>query len=110
MHTLEVPIEQVRAIGGGGKSSVWCQIHADVLNRTIRQVEDPLHANVRGAAYLASVALGYLTFAGIPESARIQCVYTPKTEHRKLYDELFREFLNIYRKNRSIHRRLNRQR
>jgi len=104
------PFPSLNMIGGGALSAVWCQIHADVLNRTIRQVEDPLHANVRGAAYLASVALGHLTFDGIPESARVQCVYTPRTEHRKLYDELFREFLNIYRKNRSIHRRLNRPR
>ena len=31
---------------------------ADVLNRTIRQVKDPIQANVRGAALLASAGLG----------------------------------------------------
>jgi len=31
-------------------SDLWCQIHADVLNRPIRQVEHPIRANARGAA------------------------------------------------------------
>lgn len=103
------PFPSLNMIGGGAHSAVWCQIHADVLNRTIRQMEDPLHANVRGAAYLASIALGHLTFDRIPEHARFQRAYTPRPEYRTLYDERFKEFLHIYRKNRSIHRRLNRR-
>ena len=39
-------------------SDVWCQIFADVLDRPIDQVADPLSANVRGAAFVAAVGLG----------------------------------------------------
>ncbi len=34
-------------VGGGAQSDIWCQIHADVLNRTVRQMMDPIYANVR---------------------------------------------------------------
>ncbi len=64
--------------------------------------------NVRGAAFLASVALGYLTFHDVPGHVEIANVYHPDPQNRKIYDELFREFLNIYRSNRKIYERLNR--
>ena len=35
-------LDPINMIGGGANSNVWCQIYADVLNRTIRQVENPI--------------------------------------------------------------------
>jgi len=99
--------DSIRMIGGGAQSDLWCQIHADVLGRTIRQVKDPVQANARGAAFLASVALGHLTFADIPSRVRIAKTYEPNPAHRRIYDELFREFVNIYRQNKGIFARLN---
>src|SRR5262249_46857093 len=52
--------DAITMIGGGAKSDLWCQIVADVLDRTIKQVEDPVLANARGAALLAGLALGDL--------------------------------------------------
>jgi xylulokinase len=95
-------------IGGGANSSVWCQIHADVLNRTIRQVKDPIQANIRGAAFLAAVALGYLGYDDISERVQIAQTFTPNPDHRKIYDELFAEYLNVYKHNKKIFARLNR--
>jgi xylulokinase len=46
-------LEPVRLLGGGAQSDLWAQIYADVLNRRIERVEDPLVAQVRGAALLA---------------------------------------------------------
>ena len=43
-------MDALNIIGGGANSSLWCQIFADVLDRDIRQVKDPIHANSRGAA------------------------------------------------------------
>ncbi|MDP2859989.1 MAG: FGGY-family carbohydrate kinase [Bacillota bacterium] len=97
----------INFIGGGAKSSLWCQIQADVLNRTIRQVKDPSLANVRGAAFLALVALGYITFDDIPERVEITKTYEPDPDNRKIYDELFAEFLNIYKNNKRAYARLN---
>ena len=101
-------LDPINMIGGGANSDVWCQIHADVLDRTIRQVKDPIKANIRGAAFLASVALGYLAFNDIPGRIQIANTYKPNPANRKIYDELFREFLNIYKSNKRIYERLNR--
>ncbi|MEK7324142.1 MAG: FGGY-family carbohydrate kinase, partial [Chloroflexota bacterium] len=100
--------ESLNMIGGGAKSNVWCRIHADILDRTIRQVKDPLQANTRGAALVASVALGYATFDDIAAGVEIANTYHPNPANRKIYDELFKEFLNIYQSNKRIYARLNR--
>ncbi len=99
--------EAINAIGGGGKADVWCQIHADVLDRPIRQVKNPIQANLRGAAFLAAAALGYMTFDDVPNRVQITKTYQPNPNNRKIYDELFKEFVNIYKSNRNIFARLN---
>ena len=101
-------VESIHMVGGGAKSNIWCQIQADVLDRPIRQVKDPIEVNVRGAALLASAALGHLRYDEIGTRVPITKTYMPNPEHRKIYDELFKEFLAIYESNRKIHARLNR--
>ncbi|MBW1709795.1 MAG: FGGY-family carbohydrate kinase [Deltaproteobacteria bacterium] len=100
-------MDPINMIGGGANSDVWCQIHADVLDRTIKQVEDPIQANARGAAFIALVGLGYINFDDIPKYIKIKQVYKPNPGNREVYDKLFKEFLNIYKKNSGIYRRLN---
>jgi len=100
-------LDGINFIGGGAKSSLWCQIHADVLDRTIRQVEEPGLANARGAAFAGSAALGYITFDDIPERVKITRTYDPNPDNRKIYDELFGEFVNIYKNNKGTYARLN---
>ncbi len=104
---IKRPMEKINLIGGGARSELWCQIMADVLGREIRQVKDPVQANARGAAFLASVALGYHTFHELSDVIQIEKTYTPEPGNRKIYDELFREYLNLYRANRKIYARLN---
>jgi len=101
------PMNPLHIVGGGAASDLWCQIHADVLNRTIRQVKDPIQTNVRGAAFLSALALGHIQYTDIPGLVEIDNVYEPDPDHRKLYDDLFREFLNIYKQNKAIYKRLN---
>ncbi|MCE5210950.1 MAG: FGGY-family carbohydrate kinase [Deltaproteobacteria bacterium] len=100
-------LDPLNIIGGGGKSNLWCQIFADVLNRTIRQVRDPMQANGRGAAFIASVALGFTSFDEIPNLIQYTNIFQPNPNNRKIYDELYREFINIYRQNKAIYHRLN---
>ncbi len=55
MDGLALPIDQVRAIGGGGKSALWCQIQADVFTKEVVNLaveEGPAF----GAALLAIAA------------------------------------------------------
>ena len=100
-------LDPLNIIGGGGKSNLWCQIFADVLNRTIRQVQDPMQANGRGAAFIASVGLGYISFDEIPNLIKYTNTFHPNPDNRKIYEDLFREFVNIYGQNKAMYRRLN---
>ena len=101
-------VDAINMVGGGAKSNIWCQIHADILDRPIRQVKDPIEVNVRGAALLASAALGYLRYDEIGSHVPVANTYTPNPDHRKIYDELFDEFTAIYENNRKTYARLNR--
>ena len=101
-------LDPINMIGGGALADVWCQIHADVLNRTIRQVKDPIRASLRGAALLASAALGHISFDEISERVEIAKTFRHNPEHRRVYEAMFKEFLNIYRNNRQMYARLNR--
>jgi xylulokinase len=54
---MGVPTDEIRMAGGGARSDLWCQIHADVLGRdvlTLSAAEGPAY----GAALLAGVGLG----------------------------------------------------
>ncbi len=96
------------ALGGGARSDTWCQILADVLDRPMRQVKDPVTANARGAAFIGAQALGHLKFDEVPDLVPIAKTFTPDPKNRKLYDELFAQFLEVYASTSKVCARLNR--
>ncbi len=100
-------IPELNMIGGGAQSDIWCQIMADVLDRKIKQVVDPIQANARGAAYIASIGLGYLKWNEIQTCCEISKEFVPNSENRKIYDKLFSEFKIIYKRMNKSYRRLN---
>ncbi len=100
-------LDPVRMIGGGALSGLWCRIHADVWNRKILQMDDPISANVRGAGLLGFAALGRLDFSDIAKLVPVAQVHEPGVEYRDLYDERYDIFKKIYFKNKRLFRRLN---
>ncbi|MFX0069854.1 MAG: FGGY-family carbohydrate kinase [Candidatus Hermodarchaeota archaeon] len=100
-------IPELNIIGGGGSSNVWCQIFADILNRRIKQVKDPIQANARGATYIAAAGLGYIEWDHIGKHIEIANTFKPNPENRKIYDKLFKEYLNIYKLMKKPYKRLN---
>jgi xylulokinase len=101
------PFAGLNFIGGGAQSDLWCQIHADVLDREIRQVDHPIRANARGAALLASLALGHCTVADLSKKVKITRTFTPQPANRDTYDALYGTFTTIYRRNKAMYRKLN---
>jgi xylulokinase len=101
-------LEPIRFVGGGARSDVWCQIFADVLDRTIEQVADPVHASARGAAMLAAVALGDLNFFAMPSRIKVARSYRPNGKNCELYAQLLAEFVGFYKRDRKAHARMNR--
>jgi xylulokinase len=100
-------LEAVTMIGGGASSDLWCQIHADVLGRPVRQVQAPVLAGARGAALQAAMALGDVTVEEIPGLVPIARTFKPNPSYRRRYDDLFRAFVDIHRNNRRLFARLN---
>jgi xylulokinase len=100
-------LDPLRVIGGGATSDLWCRIHADVLDRTIEQVEAPQAANVRGAGFLGLVGLGRASFTDLARSVRVETVHRPDPDAVATYKPLAREFKALYRRTKSIHSRLN---
>jgi len=89
-----VEVTQLRSLGGGSLSPLWCQIKADVLGRQVVTMENNQDAACLGAAILAGYGAG--AWESIPETAlkfsKIAKVYEPNPAHRKVYDQLLRKY------------------
>ena len=100
--------DAIRFVGGGATSPLWCQIMADVLDRRILQMAEPTLANLRGAAFCATVALGDASWDDIASRVQVQQTFEPDARNRALYDRLFAAFTDIYKRNRTLYAGLNR--
>ncbi len=100
-------LDPIRLVGGGGKSDLWCQIFADVLQRDVQRVVDPMQANARGAAFLAARGLGWLRFEDIPGLVPIDKTFHPNPALRGLYDNHFQALVKHYRPSSRLARLLN---
>jgi xylulokinase len=101
------PFPSLAFVGGGANSDLWSQMHADATGRAIRQIEDPVLANVRGAGLLTLLALGYLAIDDIPGTVTVKATYEPDPAAAGTYAALLKEFVNLYEKTKAIHKRLN---
>ena len=97
----------LRLVGGGACSDVWCQIYADVLGVEVRQVEDPLQANARGAGLLAAIGQGRVGWADVPALARVRRTFAPNPAHRAVYEDRYAAFAELHRRLAPLYRRLN---
>lgn len=86
-----------RVMGGGSRSSLWCQIMADVLNRPV-EIAREAEATCLGAGMLAAAGAGL--FDGVEEAAREMSdggrTYQPDKIRSEKYDRLFEIYREIY--------------
>ncbi len=101
-------LDPITVVGGGAQSGLWCQIHADVLGRTMRRAADPILVNLRGAGLLALAALGHMRFGDIPALVPIADTYEPDPSNKRTYDAAYSTFRRIHRSNRRLYARINR--
>ncbi len=104
-HSLEVVrglvgdlSEPIRVVGGGGRSSLWLQIRADVLNWPVLAVEVP-EAVALGSALLAGVGVGVFrdVTTATASVARETRQYLPDPVRAATYDHLYRDaYLHLY--------------
>jgi xylulokinase len=101
-------LDPIRLIGGGAQADLWCQIVADVLDRRIERVAEPLHANLRGAAIFAGLARGEVQPAEVRSLVPVDTTFFPDPAKRAVYDRLFAEFPKLYKAQKGMFARLNR--
>jgi xylulokinase len=100
-------LDPLRIFGGGAIPDIWCQIHADVMDRTIERVADPVHANLRGAALFAALGLGAITREQVRQFVPVDRAFEPDPASREAYDRLYAEFPGLYKAQRKMFARLN---
>jgi len=97
MREQEIDVAQVRATGGGAKSSFWRQMQADIYQTevvTVNSGEGPAF----GAALMAGVGAGlYSSLEEICDELIVPVEKTePDTQNAKQYDEYYQIFKNLY--------------
>ena len=97
LRELGIPVEQIRASGGGSRSPFWRQIQADIYGKelvTLRTSE----GSALGAALLAGV--GGKIYSSVEESAQeaiqVQESMAPKPENVATYDRYYQVYRNLY--------------
>ena len=96
-ETMKVPVQQVRASGGGGRSALWRQIQADIFGSEICTVAADEGAAF-GAALMAAVGTG--GFPTIEEacqqSIRLTNFTQPISGNVKRYQEYYEIYRSLY--------------
>jgi xylulokinase len=107
MRGLGVPVEDVRATGGGARSDLWRQLQADIYGTPIRRTvadEGPAY----GAALLTGMASG--TYADVDEAVSVvklrEEITEPDTDRAKIYEEHYEVYRSLYPATRSAMSRL----
>jgi xylulokinase len=98
---------RITAVGGGAQSNVWCQVIADVTGCVIRQPGAPIQANALGAAFIAGVGIGALSFDDLPHIRHEHRTYEPQPRHRALYEDRFATFKDLQKRLAPVYRKLN---
>ena len=108
MEKLYWNVEEVRMVGGGANSDIWCQIMADVTNKNILRIADPQLAGAKGVALLAAMTMKFVpSFHDIKKYIKVDRTFSPNPQNRHLYDTLFKEFKAVYRQNKKWYARMN---
>ncbi len=94
---LGVPVQVVRASGGGAKSQFWRQMQADMYQAnvvTINASEGPAF----GVAILAAVGTGL--YKSVPEACqamiKVETSIKPNSKNARKYAEYYPEFGRLY--------------
>jgi FGGY-family pentulose kinase len=96
-HGLKV--ERIFLGGGGAKSPLWLQIHADILKKPVHLARET-EVCALGSAMAAAVASG--AYRDFDEAARamvaIEKCVEPDPANAGVYDELFGRYVELYRR------------
>lgn len=102
-HNLELAessgavVNELRATGGSALSEVWTQIKADITQKRM-VVPDIINATTFGAAILAGVGVGCLSYERVTGLIREKRTHNPNSCSN--YNELYKLYRELYKNNR----------
>lgn len=99
--------DHFRFIGGGAMSDTWSQVFADVMGVPIMQIDDPRNATVRGTAFVGFHILGLRKPEELSGLVKVKKIYEPNPSNFSVYDKMFDQYREFFKKNRPIFRAIN---
>lgn len=97
MRSMAVSFNEVRAIGGGARSKLWCQIQADVFGVPVATMQGS-GGPAFGAAMMGAVGTG--AFDSISQAAeswvRIENITEPTQSNTSAYDDMYAQYQKLY--------------
>ena len=90
-------VTEIRSLGGGSKSKVWCQIKADILQIPVKVIENSQSTACMGCVILAGTACKI--WPSIEEAAQrfvsVQEVYKPNPANAEIYEKLYQKYVEV---------------
>ena len=107
MEAAGLAINELRAMGGGTKSTLWLQTKADILGRPVKAM-DVSEAPCLGCALLAGVATGVYasTAEAVARAVRVNRTYEPNPKLHDQYAEKAAVFAEVYPTLKGLNRKL----
>jgi xylulokinase len=95
--------DSLRFVGGGAKSTVLCQIMADITGHKIEVPKDPQNVGAAGAAIICGLGLAAIpSVENAKKLIRISSTYTPDSQTRDQYNRMFQVFKQLYLQNKKL--------
>lgn len=88
---LGIPVEEIRIMGGGAKSPLWCEMKADITGKRLVTLKNKETACL-GAAILAGVGAG--VFSSVKEACKSIATDKQYTPTGKDYGRVYESFVN----------------
>ena len=95
---LGIDVKRLISIGGGAKSSIWCQIKADVCGFDL-EVPDYTETALLGAAILGASGAGIFkdVKTACKNLVRIKKIYKTNLRNAEVYNDNFKKYILLYK-------------
>jgi sugar (pentulose or hexulose) kinase len=98
VRDLGIEVREIRSLGGGAKSPLWCQIKADLTGLPVTTMRNTEDAACLGAAVLAGAAVGVWPSAAEALSGIVEVDrrFEPQPGLRDTYERLYADYRRLY--------------
>jgi xylulokinase len=97
VESMQIPVNEIRVLGGGSKSRAWNQIKADITGKVIHTTEYA-DAACLGAAIISGAAVGVFSSAkdAVKNMVTLKDTCEPNWDNHAIYKRLFAQYKQLY--------------